>query len=258
MEFLGLNLFNTSTQSTVDSNTATATYLYNRDIVFQWSSDGYDNDLTTSSVTINFGSTVEVNRFAILGHNLKDFTIFYDGTTSNTFSLTTTAATTTSDFSANSDTSNYLRFDTVTLTSITIDMQSTHVADSEKGIGYVFAGELDYELTHLPAASGYKPVFDVKEIKHLIGDGGSRIHTIQEKFNAMIKLTNMTKAVRDSLKSVFDRKDPFNFVPFGTSTGWDEVLRECVWPGKFDLYTFADNSIDAGYKGSIKVEETPF
>lgn len=256
MEFLETNFINTTTSIVVGSNTISAKNILNRDLTFQYSSDGFNDDLTTTSITYNFDETTTVNRIILAGHNLKSFILFYNGSTANTFSLTTTAATTTSDWATNSETSMYMAVTSVDCTSVTLDMKSTIVANSEKAVGFLMTSlcKLDFEKD--PAANGYTPNFMSKEVVHSLSDGGTRIHWIEQKRSAQIKIKNITKSFRDSLKVIHNAKDPFYFVPFGTTTGWDEFHFECVWPGGFDFYKYSDSAVDAGFSGSIDLRET--
>ena len=88
MEFLTKNYLQTTTALTLDSNTALAQYLFKRDKRFQYVSDGFNDDATTTSIVIAFDSTVPVSRIGLVGMNWKDFTIFYNGATANVLSLT--------------------------------------------------------------------------------------------------------------------------------------------------------------------------
>ena len=141
MEFLEKNFLQTTAALTLDSNTATAENLFDRDTTFQYFTSGFANDATTASIVLSLTASDNVSRIALLNHNLQSFTIFYDGVTANTFSLTSTGATTSSDFSTNSETSIFLRCATQAVSSVTIDMKQTIVADSEKAIGYLYVGD---------------------------------------------------------------------------------------------------------------------
>ena len=75
MEFVLPNLFNTTTQATVDSNTAVVSNLINRDTTYQYVSDGYDGS-TVTTLPVAFDAPPNVSRIGLLNHNLKDFTIY--------------------------------------------------------------------------------------------------------------------------------------------------------------------------------------
>lgn len=255
MEFVKVNFVNSAGAILIDSNTTAAENLINWDLRKQYISDGYNDDLTSTSITYSFSETLAVDRIAILEHNLKDFSIYYNGTTASVFALTTTAATTTCSFNANSETSHYFYTTQVNCTSVTLQMNKTIVADVEKAIGYflVSAQELDFE--RIPAAGGYAPKLVPKQIIHKMSDGGVRRHRSHDKWHVDLKFKYISTTFRNSLKSIYDSSQTFVYVPFGTSTGWDGIIFESVWENNFDFYTYADNAATAGFKGSIKLSE---
>lgn len=257
MEFIKANLINTTTQIAVNSNTTTVANLFNRDPYYQYYTDGLNNDLTTGSITISFDTTTPVSRIALLDINLKNFSIFYNGATANTFSLTTTGSTIASSFTTNTQESMYLRFSTVQCSSITIDMKKTITADQEKILGLFVISDLYLELTQIPDAKGYKPTLNPKQIVHTLSDGGTRVHNVRKKFNLNISLDYVPTSLRDSIKTIYDLGLPFNFCPFGTTTGWDSILFESVWTGPFNFYEFSDNAVSSGFSGNIVLKETP-
>ena len=257
MEIISINPINTSTQLSVQSNTALAAYLYNRDPLFQYVSTGYNNDATTTSIVISFASTQTIDRIAMVNHNLKSFTMFYNGATANTFALTTTADTTVSNYTSNSSTSQYWRTTQVFATSVTLDLKSTIVANAEKAIGYFYVGNLTLDFARDPDAASYKPLIDPKQVKHELSDGGIRIHQIANKQTAQIKYKYITETFRNSLKTIYDSYTPFVFAPFGTTTSWDGIFFEAVWPGTFDFFRYSDDAPSSGFSGTINLEETP-
>lgn len=256
MELLKANLVNTTTQLVVQSNTALAANLFNPDRILQYFSDGYDNDMTTTTLTVNFDATTSVSRIAVLEHNLKDFLIYYNGVTAN--ALTISGPTTTTNWSSNSQTSHFLTIPTpIDCTSISIDMKKTISANSEKAIGLLVLSSVELSFSQIPNAANYTPALDPKQIVHTLSDGGTRIHVIRDKWKAKLKLPHVTESFRDSLRDVYDQAIPFMFVPFGTHTSWDGILFECVWVGPFDFYKYTENTPDSGFSGSIEFRETP-
>lgn len=255
MEFLSSNYINTTTVVAVDSGTLTVDNLFKRDKTFQYVSESFNNDLTTSSMTINFDSTQTVSRIGLLGMNAKEFNIFYDGLTANTFAITSTSATTTSQWSTNSETSMYLKMTSVDCTSVTFDFKATQTANSEKAIGYIAIADTQIVFPRVPTSKNWKPKFNPKEVIHKLSDGGIRIHAIDEKFSTSIKFKYIEKSFRDNLKTVWDDKSSFLFTAFGTSTSWDEILFEVVWSGKFDFYEYTQDSKTENFSGSINLNE---
>lgn len=257
MDFIRSNLYNTTTSIVVNSNTDTAEHLINTDRTLQYISNGFNNDATTTTIRINFDSTQLVSRIAMVNHNLKSFTVFYNGATANTFSLDN-QATTVSDFSTNSSTSTYLKTaNLVACTSVSFDLKSTIVANNEKAIGYLVISNTYFTLSRPPPAKGYKPKLDPMDVVHKLSDGGTRIQFIAEKYNVMLSYKNLTLTDRDNLKTLWDQKTEFIFCPFGTSTAWDAVIFPCVWSGTFDFFEFSDDSPDTGFSGKINLMETP-
>src|SRR3990167_1921132 len=207
MEFIKQNYIVTTTSLVVGSNTSAAENLFNPIKTIQYVTDGFNNDLTTASITYNFSETLSVSRIALLEHNLKSFTLFYNGVTANTFSLTTTSATTTSNFSTNSETSMFLTTTPVNCTSVTIDMKKTITADSEKAIGLLCISDLllKFETNgRLPSAKNYDPTRKRREVIHNMSDGGSRLTVLEDKWQANIKYNNISLTFKNELQTIFD------------------------------------------------------
>lgn len=257
MEFLRSNFYDTTTMITVNSNTVTAEYLFDPDVSYQYVSTGFNNDSTTATITITFGSTQSVSRIALMSHNLKSFTVFYNGSTANTFALTSGSATTTSDFSTNSETSHFLRCNPVNCTSISIDMKSTIVANSEKSIGYLVLTNPHIVFDRPPPSKGYDLKVEPIDVVHKLSDGGTRIQIVSQKRTAKLSYSYLDRSTRDNLYSLFKQRTEFIFCPFGTSGAWDAVLFPCVWEGAFDFFKFSDNATESGHSGKINLMETP-
>ncbi|MEE8044803.1 MAG: hypothetical protein V3T32_06735 [Thermodesulfobacteriota bacterium] len=257
MEFLRTNYINTTTVIGVGSSTSTAKNIFKRDELFQWASFGFNNDLTTASLTITFPATLPVSRIALINHNIKDYNIFYDGVTANTFSFSTTSSTITSQFTSNSETSQYFAASTIQALSVTFDFKKTQTANLEKAVGYVLLSDLFVNFERVPSSKNYKPKIDAFDIRHKLSDGGIRIHRISDKFSTTIKFKHITTTFRDSLKTAFDLQDEFVFSAFPTATGWDKIMFPVVWDGDFDFFNFSDDAVSAGFGGRMKLSEVP-
>lgn len=256
MEFIKKNYLNTTTMITVNSNTTTVENLFNRDPFFQYFSEGKNSDLSYSTITITFTETTTVSRIALMDTNVKGYTLFYNGSTANTFALSG-ANTTVSSFTGNDQENVYLRFPTTAVSSITLDMKSTQTANQEKRLGIFVLSDLYFAMGQIPDSGGYKPKIDSKQVVHKMSDGGTRIHNVRRKTAVDISLDYIPTAQRDSLKTIFELQDQFIFCPFGTSTGWDGILFESIWEGDFDFYEYSDNAQASGFSGKIRLRETP-
>lgn len=254
MEFLSQTYLETTTQISVNSSTVTASNLLNPDVRYQYVSDAFDNDLTTTTLTITFDSTQSVDRIAIMETNAKKINVYYNGATANTFALTN--PTTVSQWTSNSATNLYLSANPVNCTSVTFDIYSTQVANSEKAVGYIYIGSNELTFPRIPNASGYKPVRDPKDVIHELSDGGTRRQLIQTKWSTKLKFQYIDESFRDDLKEVYDTLSPKVFVPFGTGTAWDGILFEANWVGNFDFYQYSVDASSSGFSGTIDLKET--
>jgi len=257
MEFINQNFINTTTQIAVNSNTTLVANIFNRDQVLQYISSGFADDNTTATATISFGSTLTVDRIGLLAHNLKGFTIFFNGVTANAFAMSTTSDTSTTDYSSNSESSQYFTVTPQACTSVSIDMKSTQDANIDKALGLFLVTDKNLVFERVASAKNYKPNLDPKNIVHKLSDGGTRVHVVQDMWKFQVKYKFITTAFRDSLRTVYSRHTPFIFVPFGTTSSWDGIAQEVVWTGAFKFYQFSDNAATAGFSGSIDLKETP-
>ncbi len=256
MEFLKANLINTTTQIMVNSNTDTSSNLFNRDPLYQYYSDGLNNDLTSSSITITFDATTPVSRIALVDNNFKQFQIYYDNTTTNSITLLN-SDTTVCSYTANADVDKYFKFATLQVASLTLKIDKTITADQEKVLGLFIVSNLNLALTLTPSASKYKPVVVPKQVVHKMSDGGTRIHNVRKKWDTKFSLDYVSTAQRDSLRDIYNADLEFIFCPFGTATGWDGSIYEAVWVGQFDFYEFSDNASSSGFSGKLDLMETP-
>jgi hypothetical protein len=254
MEFLSQSYLETTTQISVNNSTITAENIMNPDVRFQHVSDSFNNDSLTSTITISFDSTVSIDRIAIMETNAKKFNIYYNGSTANAFSLSN--PTTTSQWVSNSASSLYLATTAVNCTSVTFDIYSTQVANSEKTVGYIYVGANELTFPRIPNANSYTPVRDPKELVHELSDGGTRRHIIQTKWSAKIKFNHIEESFRNSLRQIYDTLAPKVFVPFGTGTGWDGIIFEANWVGNFEFYKYSEDAVSSGYSGSLDLRET--
>lgn len=254
MEFLYANYVNTTTQLTISSNSSVAENLFTRDPNLQYYSDGDSSDLTTTSILITFDSTMSVSRVVLKDINLKEFRLFYNGVTANSFNFTN--STSTSYWTSNSATSLYLKCATTMVSSITLDAKATMVSGNEKVVGLLHVSDLYFDMDRLPSANDYKPSHMRKQVVHELSDGGARIHNISKKYELKMSFDYLSSSDKASLRTIYDLEVPFAFCPFGTATSWDGIFFESVWTGPWDFDEYSDNASASGFSGSIKLKET--
>jgi hypothetical protein len=256
MELLKPNYIDTVTSIIVNNNSSTVENILNPDLTYQFVSSGMNDDTTTTTMRIAFSETTLVSRIAIAGINLKKFNLYYDAATANTFALTSTGATITSRWITNSESAMYLQCTGVYCTSVSLDMYSTQVANSEKAIGYFVLSTERLNFTRIPAAKNYTPLRNAKEVIHSLSDGRTRIQTVSDMWSFDIKLEYIDETMRNSLRTIYDLHAPHIFVPFGTTTAWDGIISPVVWQSPFTFYKVSDNAVSAGFEGSMKLMET--
>lgn len=257
MEILTRNFIDTytsirmpnTTGQWVDS-TPTARYLTVPDTRYKWIAN-----TAGTGLVINFDATVAVSRLALAGHNLKNFRLYYNGATASTFALTTTADTTVSNWASNSQTANFLRFPEAYVTSVSLDINSTMAGDLPV-IGYMYLGALLTTLEKRPSAANYRIEKTSNNVEQSLSDGSTRVIAFNERWQADLSLEHITATFRSTLDQIYrDNKDVV-FCPFGTATGWDEVIFPAVWVGPFDFYRNAGDAASTGYNGTIRFRET--
>ncbi len=261
MEFLRINSLDTTTQITVSTGTNTSRF-FDREYTNQFTSIGDNSDSTTTTIRIDFSSYQDVNRIVLENHNFKSFKIYYNSVSANLFSLTS-AATGTAEWTQNSDTSLYLKLEAdVSVNSLFIEVTATMAANEEKKIGQLWITKQIFALENNPNAKSYKAQLARTQFEHKMSDGGIANYFIADKYSANIKLNYVSTAEYTNLRNLHNTATSFVFVPFPTSTSWDSDfpngrIYECNWSKGFDFEQYASNLTTNGFKGSIRLKETP-
>lgn len=255
MEFCERNFIITTTAIVVDSNTSTAINLMNWNRRFQYVSDGFDDDTTSTTITVNFDQTTTIDRIALVEHNLKGYRLFYDGVTANAFTFTSTSDTTTSIYSSNSETSQFFRTTSIDCTSVSLQMDTTQEANTEKGLGILILSKLKYDFDRIPPASGYRPKLIPKQVIHKMSDGGSRRHRLNEKWRVELRFKDVDLTQKNAFKTIYDDSTSYIFAAFGTTTAWDNVFFDANWENDFNFEEYSENSTTQNFKGNIKLGE---
>lgn len=256
MEFLHRNYVNTTTLVGVDSATSTAGFIFDRRPNRQYVSSGFDDDTTSTTLTITFTETQTVGHIVLQKTNLKGFTIYHGLTTTKTFALTTTSGTAASAWSGNSATGLYLVLASQTaITSLSIKCDSTIVANEEKKLGQLWVTRRAYQLDRNPDKGGYQPTVKAKQHNHELADGGTVSYRILDKMKVKLKLTHRDD--RSTVETLYNLNHELAFAPFPTGTAWDGDLWEMVWTGGFDYRRPSENVLSSGFEADIELAETP-
>lgn len=253
MIILKSNFFNTTTIASVTSGTDTVINMIDKVPATQYVTEGFAGDTLSTTVSIDFPSTQTVDKIVLKNHNLKDFSIYYNNTTTNVFS-------TDINFSTNSEINHYFTFDTITtITNITLKLNATIIADQEKKIGELVISKLfyDFEADRLPSAKNYTPQIVRKQVRHEMSDGGVTLFNLAEKFKTTLRFEFVPTSTELVFKAIYDDNDPVNFISFETTSSWDGDLFEVNWTGQFNFLKFSANNKNIGFKGIMTLEETP-
>ena len=261
MEFLSLNSVNTTTQITVSTSSNTSRF-FDRRQSEQYTSSGDNDDGTTTTITIEFTSYQDVDRIVLENINWKSFKAYYNSNSANLFSLTS-ADTGTAEWTQNSQTNMYMKLAAKkSCTSVIFEITATAVANQEKKCGQIWVMEQQFALDTNPDAKSYIPKIARKQYEHKMSDGGITTYFINDPYSGSIKLKYVSQTVYDNLKTLYNLKTPFVFVPFPTATNWEEnfsVARiyEVNWIKDYDFEQFTNNLTTLGHRGTIRLAETP-
>jgi len=248
MEFCDKNFLDTISSVITDSGTGTISYLFDRNTDLDYQSSGYTAD-TSTTLNITFSPAKVVSRILLQNHNLKQFRIYYNSATANTFSPDINV-------SGNSDTNHYFAFSSTTVSSIQIQMDDVIETGQERSIGELVISDLKISLDHNPPAKDYKPILKKKKIRHEMPDGGVSIFNVDIKYKTKIKLKYLSDSLYSKFSDLYSEGEQFYFIPMGTTSSWNGAAYEVNWTNDFD-FKYAEDSRTQGYEGNIVLEETP-
>lgn len=254
MDILETNHINTTTQFTfLTGGTGSVENILVLDDRYQWVSSGLASDVTVAVFSIAFSETVTIDRIALKGINWKTYYPSYN--TGLTKFVLENGNTITS--MVNSESSQYLKVNSINCTSVTFIVSDTIVADQEKALGYMYLGRaLSTFGGRTPSAQKYRPIYRNKKVIHELSDGSYRSQVFDRKLGCDIQLDFVTTSVRNELKDIFDSYSDIVFAPFGTTTGWDGIIFPAIWANDFEFFEVTDNNAAGGHSGSIKFLET--
>lgn len=244
MELLTPNVLNTTTMIVVSSNTSTAQYLFDRNVKVAYTTSGY-NSTTAAVISIVFNQPTVLSHILIQNHNLRAFRIYYNSVTANSLHVATT----------NSATSTYITFNSITVSSVDLQMDNTIAGSVEKSVGELIVAERRLQFERNPTIRDWAPITRRKQIVHEMPDGGVKVFNIRDKFHGRIGWDFITETFHNALLTEHTRALAHYFVPFPTTTAWDTKAWEVMWIGDFN-FKHSDNSKDQGYSGEIVLRQT--
>ena len=247
MEFLNANELNTSTQIVLNTgqNTDSADFLFDGNPKLQYTSIGF-TVASSSSIRITLPTTTTIiSHVLIQNHNLKNFSVGRDTTTTVIFSTT----------AAFSETSTYIEITSVTASAIIFTITGAQTASSERSIGQIVIGERQSQFERNPTIGDFKPTTFRKQTRHIMPDGGVALYNVRDKLKAKLSWDFITTSFHNTLKDIYDPGDPLVFIQFPTATAWTGEASEVVWSGNFD-FKHSTNDKSQGFSGSINLEQT--
>jgi hypothetical protein len=247
MELWGENYIFTTGIVAVQSNTLLSQNILDRNENTQYLSFGYGTT-TATVITVSFSSACVVDKIFLKNHNLKQFRIFYDGVTANTFTPNIT-------YTTNSESTQVFTINSVTVSSISLQCDLATAADTEKAIGEFYIGQKLISFERNPTAKSYLPVLNRTQVIHTMPNGGVTRFIVDEKMKITMSWEYLTPTFYGQLQTIFNDGSPMYFVPFPTTTAWGGQAWEVLWTNPFEFDFSSDNKL-AGYGGKMVLEET--
>lgn len=178
---------------------ATSSNLIDRSPITIWRSVGSD-DITTETITITMGAATTVTRIFIIDHNWKQFQIKYDTATdfSNVFGLDDTTAQSSISETAFSDNTAYYEFDSVSLTTLEITIDTTQTVDAEKRCNLII---VTTELGTLNGFPNVRPRLRRNRKSTKMLSGRLNIVEKQNVFNCSIRFRNYPTSLADGYQT---------------------------------------------------------
>lgn len=247
MRFLRPNNLNTTTMVVVDAvNSLTVLNAIDRDPATQWQTAGYGTN-TSTIFSIQFSTNTVISNIYLQNHNLRQFRVFYNSATANTFTPAINV-------SSNSQTAHYFSVNSITVSSIQIQVDLAMTTDTEKKIGEIYVGDLMLQFERNPNAANYKPLSIKEKVIHRMPNGGVSVFIVDKTFKGEVSWKYISESFTSQLQNIYDTNTSFVFVPFATSTSWDGKAYEVAWTNDFD-FRHSDNQKQSGFGGKIVIEE---
>lgn len=212
IKFFNKNKITINSDIVASTGDASSLYIADENFFTNWRSSG-SNDSTSETITITFSTATTIDRIHLIGHNWKNYGITYDSGTafSSVTSLDSSGLSAISETTYNRDTS-YYEFDSVSVTTIEITINTTQTAGQEK---YLRGLKLTTEIGTLV---GYPKIENMAIDKgFIVNPMISRRASIEKQFDVFAVNLNFedypTRSIYnndiDIIMTLFDSNDPF-------------------------------------------------
>jgi hypothetical protein len=201
-------LFRDGSDASASTNDEAAKFILDISKYTRWESLS-SNDITTETLTINLAQATDLDRLILVGHNLKDYTIQYNGTTefTNVCGLDGALVGGIVETTYDKDTS-YYSFDEVSVSSILITMNTTQTVDAEKFLTQFVATKELGTFQGFPRIQNVQHNRNIKAAKAISGKNviqkGHEVTTFRMNFSTYPVQADITL-----LDSLHEREESF-------------------------------------------------
>ena len=244
-------LFRDGSTASASTNDSAAKFMLDISKYTRWESIG-SNDSTTETITINLGTATTLDRLILTEHNFKAYTVKYNGGTDfvNVSNLDVDLVGGIVETAHDKDTS-YYKFDSVSVSSITISVDTTQVANAEKYLTQFVA------TVELGTFAGFPRVQNVLHNRNIKGSKAlSGKNVIQKGYETTTFRMNFksypVQADITLVESLHEREDSFMVWLCGGRYGTDHfTIEQRGWRLK-DLYNMQlSRPLGANYEKGI-------
>ena len=210
VKFLDENrIDNNATFAFTSAATALSIYLYDNNRDKQLVSSG-SNDATDEVFQIDFAVDKTFDRIFVDNHNIKAGKVeYWNGAAWVDFSSVIA-------WSANTDTSNYYEFDSVTTGKVKLTMNTTQVVDAEKVVGqFRCFTELGTVVVN---PSSMQPIFAESSVLHNMEGAGSLYVRFGERYETVMNFMDSADVDMTLFRALKNRGLPFYTYPSGGLT----------------------------------------
>jgi len=214
IKFFGSNNVNADDSFSFTSATeANAEFLYDRSCSTKLQSSGSD-DSTPEVWEITFPGARDIDRVLVANHNIKSGKIeYWNGSAYVAFSPAVT-------WSAETASTNYFEFTSVSITKIRLTMDTTQVVDAEKYVGELLVFKELGTVSRNPEKAN--PDYPESSKKYKTSQGGTTYVYFGSKLKIKLDFKQSPQADLTLFRALKDRASPFFVYLSGGQTGYTE------------------------------------